>query len=390
MEINNWYNSNFENRLQGRYITLENLLPIMKGYKNSFEISVVGSSEKGREIHLIKIGKGPKTIFAWSQMHGNESTTTKALFDLIKFFNQRDSFQEEIEGFLKCNTLYILPMLNPDGAMLYTRENANGIDLNRDAQNISQSESRCLRDTFDRLDPDLCLNMHDQRSIYGFDNGCPATVSFLSPASDEDCSITESRKVGMAHIVRMEKYLQKIIPGQVGRYDDSFNPNCVGDTFQMLGVPTILFEAGHYKNDYHREKSREFIFYSLLSLFGILGDFTKSTYEDYFKIPENRKNYRDFILRNAKIGSSKTLKDIGIQYDEILVEGKIHFKPSIDGIGFLDNFFGHKEANAKGSVVLTNFEENLTNYVKVSENADLEHIIRTYFHPNVFFSEETP
>ena len=28
-----------------------------------------------------------------------------------------------------------------------------------------------------------------------------------------------------------------------------FNINCV-DKFQSLGVPTLLFEAGHYGNDY--------------------------------------------------------------------------------------------------------------------------------------------
>jgi murein tripeptide amidase MpaA len=31
-------------------------------------------------------------------------------------------------------TFYCIPMLNPDGAALYTRENANKVDLNRDSQ----------------------------------------------------------------------------------------------------------------------------------------------------------------------------------------------------------------------------------------------------------------
>ena len=46
---------------------------------------------------------------------------------------------------------------------------------------------------------------------------------------------------------------------QVGRFDDAFNINCVGDYFQTQGTSTILFEAGHYQNDYSREKSRKFI-----------------------------------------------------------------------------------------------------------------------------------
>lgn len=384
MEIENWYRSNFETHLRGRYITLEKIEPLLDGYKDRFEITVPGVSESGRNIHLVKIGSGKKTILAWSQMHGNESTTTKALFDLLKFLGQKDFFQKEIEQFLKTHSLYIIPILNPDGAALYTRENANGIDLNRDAQDLSQRESRCLRSVFDELNPDICLNMHDQRTIYGFDDGMPATVSFLSPAADAERSITSARKLAMEGIVRMNQYLQKMIPGQVGRYDDSFNPACVGDTFQMAGVPTILFEAGHYKNDYQREKSREFIFYALLVLFDIIGDKQKTKHEEYFQIPENRKNYRDFIIRNVKLKQFKTPVDIAIQYVEELKNNIITFEPCVDEVGQLEGFFGHFEDDAKGLEILTKDAENLTFGVKVSEIIDFEAEISTYFHKKVF------
>ena len=46
---------------------------------------------------------------------------------------------------LKACTLYIIPILNPDGAKAYTRLNANEVDLNRDAQDLSQPESKVLR-----------------------------------------------------------------------------------------------------------------------------------------------------------------------------------------------------------------------------------------------------
>ena len=63
----------------------------------------------------------------------------------------------------------------------------------------------------------------------------------------------------------MNDELQKHIPDQVGRFDDSFNANCIGDQFTLLGVPTILFEAGHYPNDYYREYTRKMIFVALIS-----------------------------------------------------------------------------------------------------------------------------
>ncbi|WP_273566708.1 DUF2817 domain-containing protein [Maribacter halichondriae] len=92
-------------------------------------------------------------------------------------------------------SLVILPMLNPDGAEVYTRVNANNVDLNRDAQERTQPESRILRQVFEEFRPEYCFNLHDQRTIYNVgDTNKPATVSFLSPAFDIERSISVSRK----------------------------------------------------------------------------------------------------------------------------------------------------------------------------------------------------
>ncbi len=368
MKIDKWYSSNFEHQLKGRYITLESISLLLDKYKKEFEISIPSTSVLGEDIPLIKIGNGSKIVLGWSQMHGNESTTTKGLFDFLKFISQKELYQKEIELFLQKHTFYIFPMLNPDGAKLYTRENANGVDLNRDAQNLSQKESQCLRDAFDNLKPSLCLNLHDQRSIYGFKDGMPATVSFLSPAADKNRTVTDSRKVAMGHIVKMSNLLQTYIPGQVGRYDDSFNEACVGDTFQKEGVPTILFEAGHFKDDYQREKSREFIFYSILSLFDILETNSKPiNFKNYFDIPQNLKNHNDIILRNVKLTSEKKLVSVAIQYQEILKDGAIIFSPIIVEIGSLKNKIGHKEISFESDETLTNSQENLTVGMDISK-----------------------
>lgn len=371
MKIDTWYRDNFEFKLSGRYITLEHISQLLDDYKTAHEISVVGYSEQGLPIPLVKIGNGPKVVLGWSQMHGNESTTTKALFDFLKFMSQKDFFQKEIKGFINSYTLYLIPILNPDGAKLYSRENANQVDLNRDAQHLSQSESRCLRKVFDDLRPSLCLNLHDQRSIYGFKDGKSATISFLSPSTDKKRSITEARILAMRQIAKMNSVLQTYLPGQVGRYDDSFNPECVGDTFQKLGVPTILFEAGHYNQDYQREKTREFIFYSLLSLFDILPQQKVDIpYSEYFNIPENQKNYNDFVIRNVSSDNTTKPVTVAIQYIEVLKNGKISFDSVIDKIGEVKNGFGHLEINADGAKILTNPQDNLTVGAHISKIFD--------------------
>ena len=380
MKIEDWYKNHFETQLRGRYITMEHIYPLLDMYKIKYEVSVPGVSEKGQDIPLIKIGNGKQVVLGWSQMHGNESTTTKALFDFIRFIDQKENFQSEIDEFLGTYTFYLFPMLNPDGAQLYTRENANGVDLNRDAQDLSQKESKCLRKVFEALKPDLCLNLHDQRSIYGFKDGKASTISFLSPAANKERSITPSRIIAMEQIVKMNKLLQDYIPGQVGRYDDSFNNACVGDTFQNAGVPTILFEAGQYSQDYHREKTREFIFYSLLVLFNIIGDSKPAlNYRDYFNIPENLKNYNDCILRNAKWKDKREQVSVAIQYREILRNETIVFEPFIDEIGSLKNKFAYIENNVEGAEILTNSQDILTVGDNISEIIDKNDKSMIYF-----------
>ena len=52
-------------------------------------------------------------------------------------------------------TLLCIPMLNPDGAFLYTRENANSVDLNRDAFLVSQPEMQLLHTIYKEFEPDF-------------------------------------------------------------------------------------------------------------------------------------------------------------------------------------------------------------------------------------------
>ena len=47
---------------------------------------------------------------------------------------------------LSACTLFVIPILNPDGAERYTRINANGVDLNRDWAQFNHPETRAVRD----------------------------------------------------------------------------------------------------------------------------------------------------------------------------------------------------------------------------------------------------
>ncbi|MHA7862857.1 M14 family metallopeptidase [Flagellimonas marinaquae] len=331
-----------EKSIKGRYINADSIQGCFEKVRSP--LIPIGNSVKGIALHAFSLGKGPKKILMWSQMHGNESTTTKAVWDMVNFLDSEDKMAVEI--LQKC-TLMVVPMLNPDGAAAYTRENNNEIDLNRDAKNLSQPESISLRQLFDAFQPDFCFNLHDQRTLFSAgQNNRPATVSFLSPASNPERDITPNREMAMKLIVAMNRRLQKIIPGQVGRYDDGFNDNCVGDTFQMLGVPTVLFEAGHFPNDYEREKTREFIFISLVEALLTIAkeeiDMFKT--DDYFSIPNNYKLFFDVLVKNPKLVNEAfaTEQSVGIRFKEVLDGKTIVFRPEIAEIGVLEGFYGHQ------------------------------------------------
>ncbi|WP_295333149.1 M14 metallopeptidase family protein [Flavobacterium sp.] len=335
-----------ERSIGGRYLTLNHIEPLLSRYQTA----VVGQSVLGKPIYQLLLGSGKTKIFMWSQMHGNESTTTKALFDFIHFLH---SDTPESQAMLNSFTFCLLPMVNPDGAAAYTRENANGVDLNRDAQNLTQPESVVLRQVFETFQPHYAYNLHDQRTIFGAgESGFPATVSFLAPAFNDNRDMNETRIKAIDVIVAMNTSLQQLIPNQVGRFDDGFNLNCIGDTFQSLNVPTILFEAGHFQNDYEREQTRKFIFTALLSGINYLNenDVVGNKIDDYLKIPQNKVVFYDFVYKNVKInydGNEKII-NFAAQYKEVLKDNKVEFEARIAQIDHLENHFGHVMLDACG------------------------------------------
>ena len=119
-----------------RYFPPEYLNDFLKNQNEPLDYNVLGHSVNGLPIYELNIGTGKQKILIWSQMHGNESTTTKALLDFIPWL--LDSNQKNI---LNDFTFYIIPQLNPDGAKAYTRLNANQFDLNHPSRPTSAKSS---------------------------------------------------------------------------------------------------------------------------------------------------------------------------------------------------------------------------------------------------------
>ena len=368
MNLEHLFSQYKEETIQGRYITLDSIEPLLQKLNTNDQLKIIGKSVLGKPIYSYEIGEGKTKIFLWSQMHGNESTTTKSLFD---FLNVLHSGSELAQQLLNAFTFCSIPMLNPDGATLYTRVNANKVDLNRDSQELTQPESKLLRAIFESFKPDYCFNLRDQRTIFGVSTtGKPATLSFLAPSYNEEREINESRLQAINLIASINEVLQEYLPNQIGRFDDSFNINCIGDMFQYLGVPTLLFEAGHFADDYEREKTRKYVFMALIASFKTLSEnvIVSNGIDIYLNIPQNKAVFYDFIYKNIKINYDgiEKITNFAAQYKEELIENQICFNAYISEIGNLDGYFGHFEYNAKEAL----YKDDFDNIPKLDQKAD--------------------
>ena len=368
MNLEKLFSQYKEETIHGRYITLDSIEPLLQKLNTNNQLKIIGKSVLGKSIYSYEIGEGKTKIFLWSQMHGNESTTTKALFD---FLNVLQSGSDLAQKLLNAFTFCSIPMLNPDGATLYTRENANKVDLNRDSQVLTQPESKLLRAIFESFKPDFCFNLHDQRTIFGVsDTGKPATLSFLAPSYNEEQEINESRLRAINLIASINEVLQEYLPNQIGRFDDSFNINCIGDTFQYLGVPTLLFEAGHFANDYEREETRKYVFMALMSSFTTLSEnvIVSNGINKYLNIPQNKVVFYDFMYKNIKINYDgiEIITNFAAQYKEELIENQIYFNAYVSQIGDLENYFGHFEYDAEGAL----YKDDFGSIPKLNQKAD--------------------
>ena len=345
-----------EPALNKRRIKHQNLASLINSYRNNskFNVTTVGSSIEGRTLSLISLGSGETDVFLWSQMHGDEPTATQAIFDILNFLDS-DDFKVEKEDILKNLRLHFLPMLNPDGAEVFQRRNTLGIDINRDALRLQSPEGKTLKRVRDSLSADFGFNLHDQSTYYNAERtDKPATISYLAPAYNYEKDINEVRGNAMKVIVFMNNIIQKYAPGQVGRYNDDFEPRAFGDNIQKWGTSTILIESGGYPNDVEKQEIRKLNYVSILSaIYSIAnGGYRDIALEDYEKIPQNDRKLFDLKIESVgyELMGSEYILDLGIQRPEVDLKDHNDFWYSsrIIDQGDLSTFYGYDTFEATG------------------------------------------
>jgi hypothetical protein len=335
-----------------------------------FAVEKIGESIEGRSINHVRVGGGPMRVLLWSQMHGDESTATSALFDLFEFL-RRHRGEPATRRMLSQLTLHVVPMLNPDGAERFQRRNAQSIDVNRDALRLQTPEGKALKALRDRLNPAVGFNLHNQswRTSIGRPPK-PASISLLSVAYDEARTENAGRKLTKQICSVIRDALEPFAAGQIGRYDEEFEVRAFGDNVTLWGTPVVLIETGPWPSADPEPALVRLNFIALVSALDALasGQVERADPGRYESLPVNESRMFYMLVRNGTIingaGVPPFVADLGVIANRRIqiVNGRreIHMAMTVDDMGDLSTMGGLRTIDATGMTVVPLADEGLT------------------------------
>jgi hypothetical protein len=285
------------------------------------ELTRLGESVEGRAINAVTLGSGPTTVLLWSQMHGDESAASMSLADLILWFSaapDSDTLRATLADRL---TITMIPMLNPDGAERFVRENAVGIDINRDARRTATPEGRILRGVRDSIEADFGFNLHDQGTRTAGEDGPLVAIALLAPAADSARSWGPVRQRARKVSAVIVESLTPDLGSRMARYDDEFAPRAFGDNMQAWGTSTVLIESGIVVDDPQKQELRKLNVVALLSALHAIatGRYDDTPTAAYDELPMNNSVENDLLLLGGQIvlGEAAPIRaDIAIRFDD--------------------------------------------------------------------------
>jgi hypothetical protein len=246
-----------------------------------------------------------------------------ALADIFGFL--ADSAANDLRDRLASKlTITFVPMLNPDGAEVFRRENAAGIDINRDAARLATPEGRILKALRDKLHPDFGFNLHDQNArTRAGRNGLQTAIALQAPPTDASDNYNDVRTRAGQVAARIVETLRSEIPGRMAHYDDTYNPRAFGDHMQAWGTSTVLIESGALPDDPEKQRLRALNVAAILSaLDGIAtGEYVKADVKEYEALPFNAGGARSLLITGGTLvlpGLAPLQADVAIDYEDQL------------------------------------------------------------------------
>jgi hypothetical protein len=172
-----------------RYDDVRAFLDALAAQTPRIRLETFGTSEEGRALPLVVIGDPPAAspeaaradgrpiVFVMANIHAGEVEGKEALLHLSRRLTAGD-----LQSLLRGAVWLFAPIYNADGnerislenrpeqygpvAGVGIRENARGLDLNRDFMKLESSEARALVQLLTRWDPDVVVDLHTTNGSY--------------------------------------------------------------------------------------------------------------------------------------------------------------------------------------------------------------------------------
>ncbi|HJV47996.1 MAG TPA: M14 family zinc carboxypeptidase [Geothrix sp.] len=150
-----------DHRALRRTVSYEEMSTFLESVAKPGFITVTeeGRSTQGRKLYLVRLNRGRAKarfkVFYYAQQHGGEVAGKDAQLTLIRDIAEHPKLlPEDVD-------LYLMPMVNPDGAEAHQRVNGAGADLNRDHLLLAQPETQALHRVARRIRPHLAVDSHE-------------------------------------------------------------------------------------------------------------------------------------------------------------------------------------------------------------------------------------
>ena len=136
--------------------TIKKLQALQKQYPQIISLIEIGKSVEGRSLMFAKLTSPAKAgimdpatrpEFKYiANMHGDEIVGRELMVKLIEDFAKNYGKDARTTKILDSVQVYIMPSMNPDGAMKKVRENSHGVDLNRSFPDFTTEDNQNVPD----------------------------------------------------------------------------------------------------------------------------------------------------------------------------------------------------------------------------------------------------
>ncbi|MEQ8820099.1 MAG: M14 family zinc carboxypeptidase [Sumerlaeia bacterium] len=208
------------------------------------EFDRCGSSSEGRPLWTLRFGNpSGRRVMIWARQHGDEPDCSAGLCAFLFDLAARHE-AAPYDTILSKLDICVLPMVNPDGVARFTRQNAQCIDLNRDAAALATPEGRALKALKDRFDPEYGFNLHDMGPRKSTTEGHLVALAYQAGPYNHENEDNEVRLKAKTVVGHMAAAARKYCGGGLARYTANYMPTAFGDGMMRWGVCSILIEAG--------------------------------------------------------------------------------------------------------------------------------------------------